>query len=199
MEHEGGHFRRDRAYFGVLLPATGCASLKASRLRDSAPNSRQFARSSTDELRAFVGPRIETSSTIREWQQPNVRFIGARGGDRSRRRFSFGAGLCPRGGGALRSTLGEAHREGGLRSSMRYPQGMENGARARLQKLDRAHTVRGDRLVETTPEVNREVAESAMLLAQGARRAIEMMRDAENGDAKPPAPAAATRAEAHTT
>lgn len=45
-------------------------------------------------------------------------------------------------------------------------------------KLDRPHTVRNGRLVETTPEVNREVAESAMLLSQGARRAIEMKREA---------------------
>lgn len=82
---------------------------------------------------------------------------------------------------------------------MRYPQGMENGAHARLKKLDRAHTVCGDRLVETTPEVNREVAESAMLLSQGAHRAIEMMREAANGDAEPLTPAAAARAEAHTT
>jgi hypothetical protein len=42
-----------------------------------------------------------------------------------------------------------------------------------------AHTVRKGRLVETTPEVNREVAESAMLLSQGARRAIEMKREAK--------------------
>jgi len=40
-----------------------------------------------------------------------------------------------------------------------------------------------NRLVETTPEVNREVAESAMLLSQGARRAIEMMRKATEADA----------------
>jgi hypothetical protein len=59
--------------------------------------------------------------------------------------------------------------------------------------LDQAHTVRKGRLVKTTPEVNREVAESAMLLSQGARRAIEMKREAsETGD--PPAPAAAARA-----
>ena len=45
-------------------------------------------------------------------------------------------------------------------------------------RLDRAHTVRKGRLVETTPEVNREVAENAMLLSQGARRAIEMKREA---------------------
>ncbi len=44
--------------------------------------------------------------------------------------------------------------------------------------LEGAHTVRKGRLVETTPEVNREVAESAMLLSQGARRAIEMRREA---------------------
>jgi len=37
-------------------------------------------------------------------------------------------------------------------------------------------------LVETTPEVNREVAESAMLLSQGARRAIEMKREAASAD-----------------
>lgn len=64
---------------------------------------------------------------------------------------------------------------------MRYPEGMENGSHPRPKKLDRAYTVCGDRLVETTPAVNREVAESAMLLSQGARRAIEMMREADNG------------------
>jgi len=74
---------------------------------------------------------------------------------------------------------------------MRYPQGVENGSHARLKKLDRAHTVCGDRLVQTTPAVNREVAESAMLLSQGARRAIEMMHEADNGSAERPAPAPA--------
>ncbi len=59
---------------------------------------------------------------------------------------------------------------------------MENGPFPR-QELSGAHTVCGDRLVETTPEVNREVAESAMLLSQGARRAIEMMRKATEADA----------------
>jgi hypothetical protein len=67
---------------------------------------------------------------------------------------------------------------------MMYPKGMGNSSHPRLKKLDRAHTVCGDRLVETTPAVNREVAESAMLLSQGARRAIEMMREADNGNAE---------------
>jgi hypothetical protein len=75
---------------------------------------------------------------------------------------------------------------------MSYAQGMENG----FPKLDRAHTVRKGRLVETTPEVNREVAESAMLLSQGARRAIEMKRDADNGSTDPAAPAIPAAAEA---
>jgi hypothetical protein len=67
---------------------------------------------------------------------------------------------------------------------------MENGSHPRLKKLDRAHTVCGDQLVETTPAVNREVAEGAMLLSQGARRAIEMMREADNGNTRAaPAPA----------
>jgi len=60
-------------------------------------------------------------------------------------------------------------------------------------KLDRAHTVRKGRLVETTPEVNREVAESAMLLSQGARRAIEMKQEARQAAASV-APGTASRA-----
>jgi hypothetical protein len=59
---------------------------------------------------------------------------------------------------------------------------MNNG----FPHLDRAHTVRKGRLVDTTPEVNREVAESAMLLSQGAQRAIEMRREAS---CESPAPA----------
>jgi hypothetical protein len=60
-------------------------------------------------------------------------------------------------------------------------------------RLDQAHTVRKGRLVKTTPEVNREVAESAMLLSQGARRAIEMKRETSETD-DPATPAAASRA-----
>ena len=57
---------------------------------------------------------------------------------------------------------------------MSYAERMDGG----FPRLDRAHTVRKGRLVETTPEVNREVAENAMLLSQGARRAIEMKQEA---------------------
>lgn len=57
-------------------------------------------------------------------------------------------------------------------------------------KLDRAHTVRKGRLVETSPKVNREVAESAMLLSQGARRAIEMKREASEEAVPSPTAAA---------
>jgi hypothetical protein len=61
---------------------------------------------------------------------------------------------------------------------------MENGFHPPQKMLSRAHTVCGDRLVETTPEVNRDVADSAMLLSQGARRAIEMMREADSVSAE---------------
>jgi hypothetical protein len=44
-------------------------------------------------------------------------------------------------------------------------------------------SARGDRLVDATPEAVRELAESAMLLSQGARRAIEMKREAAEADA----------------
>jgi hypothetical protein len=45
---------------------------------------------------------------------------------------------------------------------------------------DVAQIVSGDRLVEATPEAVRELAKSAMLLSQGARRAIEMVREADH-------------------
>jgi hypothetical protein len=73
---------------------------------------------------------------------------------------------------------------------------MENGSHTPQKKLSRAHTVCGNRLIETTPEVNREVAESAMLLSQGARRAIEMMREANNGSTETVAPAVAATGDA---
>ena len=43
-----------------------------------------------------------------------------------------------------------------------------------------AQIARGDRLVDATPESIRELAESAMLLSQGAQRAIEMKREADS-------------------
>jgi hypothetical protein len=72
---------------------------------------------------------------------------------------------------------------------MSYAERMEGS----FLKLDRPHTVRKGRLVETTPEVNREVAESAMLLSQGARRAIEMKQEARQA-ASPVAPGTASQA-----
>ncbi|MGD0454158.1 MAG: hypothetical protein ABSB69_11225 [Solirubrobacteraceae bacterium] len=66
---------------------------------------------------------------------------------------------------------------------------MENGIRGPKRVRGRAYTVCGDRLVETTPEVNREVAESAMLLSQGARRAIEMMHEAHEAGNEATTPA----------
>jgi hypothetical protein len=57
------------------------------------------------------------------------------------------------------------------------------------QTADRAQVIRGNRLVDATPEVLAEVAESAMLLSQGAHRAIEMKREASQAVA----PAASAR------
>jgi hypothetical protein len=79
---------------------------------------------------------------------------------------------------------------------MRYPQGMENGLHRSNGAYDVAQIVSGDRLVEATPEAVRELAESAMLLSQGARRAIEMKHYAENGSTDPAAPAMPAAAEA---
>lgn len=74
---------------------------------------------------------------------------------------------------------------------MRYPQGMESGLHRSNGTHDVAQIARGDRLVEATPEAIRELAESTMLLSQGARRAIEMKRDADNGGTDPAVPAPA--------
>ncbi len=77
---------------------------------------------------------------------------------------------------------------------MRYPQGMENGLHRSNGTRDVAQIVRGGRLVDATPEAIRALAESAMLLSQGARRAIEMKREADSNTA-PDAPTTAAAAE----
>lgn len=67
---------------------------------------------------------------------------------------------------------------------MRYPPGMDNGLHRSSGTHDVAQIVCGEQLVDATPEAVRELAESAMLLSQGARRAIEMKREADNGSAE---------------
>lgn len=79
---------------------------------------------------------------------------------------------------------------------MRYPQSMENGLHRSNGPRDMAQIARGDRLVDATPETLRELAESAMLLSQGAHRAIEMKRDANNASADSAVPAVPAAAEA---
>jgi hypothetical protein len=79
---------------------------------------------------------------------------------------------------------------------MRYPQVMENGLHRSNGTHDGAQIARGDQLVDATPEALRELAESAMLLSQGARRAIEMKRAANNGNTGPVVPAIPAAAEA---
>lgn len=66
---------------------------------------------------------------------------------------------------------------------MRYPGGVENGLHRSNGTREVAQIARGDRFVDVTPEAVRELAESAMLLSQGARRAIEMKREATEADA----------------
>ena len=68
---------------------------------------------------------------------------------------------------------------------------MENGSHRSNGTRDVAKIARGGRLVDATPESIRELAESAMLLSQGARRAIEMKRGAHSADLDAPATAAA--------
>lgn len=67
-------------------------------------------------------------------------------------------------------------------------------AAARITRAGRATSLRiarGGRLVDATPKSIRELADSAMLLSQGARRAIEMKREGARADPDVPATAAA--------
>jgi hypothetical protein len=68
---------------------------------------------------------------------------------------------------------------------------MENDSDRSNGARDVAQIARGGRLVDATPESIRKLAESAMLLSQGARRAIEMKREADSADLDVPATAAA--------
>jgi hypothetical protein len=68
---------------------------------------------------------------------------------------------------------------------------VENGSHRSNGTRDVAQIARGDRLVDATPESIRELADSAMLLSQGASRAIEMKREADSADLDVPATAAA--------
>ena len=56
---------------------------------------------------------------------------------------------------------------------------MENGSHRSNGMRDVAQIARGGRIVDATPESVRELAESAMLLSQSARRAIELKREAD--------------------
>jgi hypothetical protein len=70
---------------------------------------------------------------------------------------------------------------------------MENGSHRSNGAPEVAQIARGGRLVDATPESIRELADSAMLLSQGARRAIEMKREAGSADPDAPATAAAAQ------
>jgi hypothetical protein len=70
---------------------------------------------------------------------------------------------------------------------------MENGSHPSNVTRDVAQIARADGLVDATPESIRELADSAMLLSQGAHRAIEMRREADGATLDVPSTAAATQ------
>ncbi|HEY4812205.1 MAG TPA: hypothetical protein VIH71_14215 [Solirubrobacteraceae bacterium] len=70
---------------------------------------------------------------------------------------------------------------------------MENGSQSSNGKRDVAQIARADGLVDATPESIRELADSAMLLSQGAHRAIEMKRAAASANLDVPAATAAAQ------
>ncbi len=70
---------------------------------------------------------------------------------------------------------------------------MENGSHSSNGKRDVAQIARADGLVDATSEFIRELADSAMLLSQGAHRAIEMKHEADSANLDVPAATAATQ------
>ena len=70
---------------------------------------------------------------------------------------------------------------------------MENGSHSSNGKRDVAQIARADGLVDANSESIRELADSAMLLSQGAHRAIEMKREADSVNLDVPATTAAAQ------
>ena len=70
---------------------------------------------------------------------------------------------------------------------------MENGSHRSNGAPEVAQIARGGRLVDATPESIRELADSAMLLSQGAHRAIEMKRAAASANLDVPSATAAAQ------
>jgi hypothetical protein len=70
---------------------------------------------------------------------------------------------------------------------------MENGSHPSNGKRDVAQIARADGLVDATPESIRELADSAMLLSQGAHRAIKMKHAAASANLDLPAATAAAQ------
>jgi hypothetical protein len=70
---------------------------------------------------------------------------------------------------------------------------MENGSQSSNGKRDVAQIARADGLVDATPESIRELADSAMLLSQGAHHAIEMKRAVASANLDVPAATAAAQ------
>jgi hypothetical protein len=70
---------------------------------------------------------------------------------------------------------------------------MENGSHSSNGKRAVAQIARADGLVDANPESIRELADSAMLLSQGAHRAIEMKREADSVNLDVPATTAAAQ------
>ncbi len=68
---------------------------------------------------------------------------------------------------------------------------MENGLHPSNRERDVAQIARAGGLVDATPESIRALADSAMLLSQGAHRAIEMKREADSANLGVSAAAAA--------
>jgi hypothetical protein len=70
---------------------------------------------------------------------------------------------------------------------------MEDGSHPSNGKRDVAQIAHADGLVDATPESIRELADSAMLLSQGAHRAIEMKREPDSANLDMPTTTAAAQ------
>ena len=194
FSHDGGRLRKERVFFGAVMPAGGMRQLEGSPPEVLRRDLEVLCGSFNRCVDAFHD--VDGTSVLDRTRPAAALYAGIlrvhpfADGNLRTGFVALSAVLWSLGLPNVDFTMDDEMRvhDDALASPLSSSDGsIEPFARVLAEliegfpKLSRAHTVSEGRLVETTPEVNRKVAESAMLLSQGARRAIEMRGEAREG------------------
>ena len=217
--HDGGRFRRERAFFGVVMDRGRTRQIEGSSpdalRRDLTEVCASFNRGVARLDRLGIGLAEQTrvaaalyagilrvhpfadgnhrtafvalSAALWSLGLPAVEFADDK--DMTGHDSAVAPALISPDGDrqAVREAARHSDRTREKPRDVRYPKTMENGSHPSNGKRDVAQIARGDRLVDATPESIRALADSAMLLSQGAHRAIEMKRKAGSASLDVPA------------